>query len=617
MTTEEQNATNEIVENQVPEAVAPESNELQTNLVEEKSPTVVDEDETTEIEEVDYEGLNKEELLDALKTLRRESDISKASKGIREIRKAYDAIFNEERNEALARFLADDGKKDDFEYRLDAVSKDFEELYKAYSKEIRRYFQEKESQQEGNLHQKKKLLDELREIVDGEENEQSFPKVRDLQTKWKETGSVPHREARELHANYGALLDRFYNNRSIFFELKELDRKKNFDAKDKLILEAGELMNFEPVSAALKRLNELHEEYRNIGPVPRNVQEEQWQRFKKVSDALYEKRAAVAEEFKAELEKNFEAKSVLVEKVEALKDFSSDRITEWREKTDELKKLQDEWKSIGPLPKDRNKGLTRSFWNAGKEFFTNKSEFFKVIDSERDANMAKKVALCEEVEAMKESEDFRETTEKIKKLQERWKDVGPVSRKESDKIYARFRAACDHFFNRRRDDFKETEKEYKDNYKRKKEICDKIDALEGKDLEQFKQLLSEFDAAGFVPRDKKKTVSDRFTEATNGFFEKSDLEGDEVVKLKLDVELGTLKGHPNAETIIHKKKSRIRGQINEIENDAATISRNMEFFARSSSANQIKADAEKSIADLQSKVSELKAQLKLLNAFKA
>ena len=616
MTTEEQNATNEIVENQVPEAVAPESNELQTNLVEEKSPTVVDEDETTEIEEVDYEGLNKEELLDALKTLRRESDISKASKGIREIRKAYDAIFNEERNEALARFLADDGKKDDFEYRLDAVSKDFEELYKAYSKEIRSYFQEKESQQEGNLHQKKKLLDELREIVDGEENEQSFPKVRDLQTKWKETGPVPHREARELHANYGALLDRFYNNRSIFFELKELDRKKNFDAKDKLILEAGELMNFEPVSAALKRLNELHEEYRNIGPVPRNVQEEQWQRFKKVSDALYEKRAAVAEEFKAELEKNFEAKSVLVEKVEALKDFSSDRITEWREKTDELKKLQDEWKSIGPLPKDRNKGLTRSFWNAGKEFFTNKSEFFKVIDSERDANMAKKVALCEEVEAMKESEDFRETTEKIKKLQERWKDVGPVSRKESDKIYARFRAACDHFFNRRRDDFKETEKEYKDNYKRKKEICDKIDALEGKDLEQFKQLLSEFDAAGFVPRDKKKTVLDRFTEATNGFFEKSDLEGDEVVKLKLDVELGTLKGHPNAETIIHKKKSRIRGQINEIENDAATISRNMEFFARSSSANQIKADAEKSIADLQSKVSELKAQLKLLNAFK-
>lgn len=613
MTTEGQNTTNEVVENQVPDTAAPISSDSQENQSVEN--TAKDEGET-EIEEVDYEGLSKEELLDALKTLRRESDISRATKGIREIRKAYDAIFNEERKAALDRFIADDGKKDDFEYRLDAVSKDFEELHKAYSKEIRSYFQEKESQQEGNLHQKKKLLDELRSIVDGEENEQSFPKVRDIQTKWKETGPVPHREARELHANYGALLDRFYNNRSIFFELKELDRKKNFDAKDLLIVEAVGLMSFEPVSAALKRLNELHEEYRNIGPVPRDDQEEQWQRFKKASDALYEKRAAVAEEFKAELEKNFEAKSILVDKVEALKDFSGDRITEWREKSDELKKLQDEWKSIGPLPKDRNKGLTRSFWNAGKVFFTNKSEFFKVIDSERDANMAKKVALCEEVEAMKENEDFRETTEKIKKLQERWKDVGPVSRKESDKIYARFRAACDHFFNRRRDDFKETEKEYKDNYKTKKEICDKIEALDGTELEQFKQLLADFDGAGFVPRDKKKVVSDRFTEATNAFFEKSELSGDEVVKLKLDVELGTLKGHPNAETIIHKKKSRIRGQINEIENDAATISRNMEFFARSSSASQIKAEAEKSIAELQSKVVDLKAQLKLLNAFK-
>ncbi len=566
--------------------------------------------------EINYESLNKEELLNALKELKQHSDYRHILNELRVISSAYYVIHDEEKNAAFEKFLADGGTKDAFEYRVDAVSKEFEELKSSLYKEAKSYFQQQEEGQRNNLVKKQTILDNLRNIVDNEEDADSFKKIQALQDEWKNTGPVPTRDAHELNANYHALLNRFYNNRSIYFELKELDRKKNLEAKTKLCEEAEALKEMESINEAIKKLNGLHEEYKNIGPIPKEHQEELWNRFKLASDAVYEKRNQVVEQYKSELENNLKLKQVLIEKAASFSQFNSDRITEWKAKTDEIKVVQEEWKAIGPVPRSSSKETSKEFWQHSKQFFANKGEFFKSLDAEKEANMQAKIKLCEQVEALQDNENFKETAQKIKDLQQDWKKVGPVARKDSDKIYARFRAACDHFFNKRRESFEEEEKEFVINYEAKLKICEEIIGLSPTDLDKFEDLFDQFDEIGFVPRDKKKDISKKFKEAASTFLEKAEGDEDRIQNLELEVELDSLRGNPNGRNIIFKKKNKMKDEIQTLQSEIDTMNRNIEFFAHSSSLESIKKDAEIKSAENTAKIKELKKKLRILENFK-
>ncbi len=575
-------------------------------------------DHHDEWEGVDFDNYSKEELVEAVRKLAKEEDPLEAFKVFKRLEPVFEKIAREERQQALARFLAEGGEEDDFDYKPDELT----QRYTANARLIRdrraQKLREQEQARKENLQKAEQLLEELRQFVDSEESSSSFNRFKEFQQRWKEIGDVPPQHSRTLWASYNALIHRFYDQRSIYFELKELDRKKNYEAKLALCEKAEALAQVKDIREAVKQLNELHYEYKHIGPVPRELQEELWQRFKAASDKVYERRKQFVQQLKSELQANLEKKQALVARVEEYANFTSDRIKDWNSKTKELLEIQKEWEAIGGLPKDKAKEINKAFWKGFKKFFSNKHKFFKGLEAEREANLEKKQALVEQARELKDSEDWDATAEKLKALQVEWRAIGPVPEKMSKKIYEEFKEACDYFFERRRANVKSSRESYKANYKRKKEIIATIKELVAAaddNLEQFKSLMEEFLQTGFVPRKYIQEVKQGFQEAVAAYLEAvTTLNDREKAELLLKAEFSSLDGSEHSERELYQKEQFLRRQINKLEDNIALWQNNMEYFARSSSADKLRAEFEQKIGKANSQLEGLKRQLKLIRS---
>ena len=414
-----------------------------------------EEEEDAHEEEFDFEHADKGELLKQLKELKNEEDYQRLDKILKAIKPRFDELYELEKNEALQRFVSEGNEADSFEYHSDEGDKEFIAQYGLLKSKRNKHYKDLQNQREDNLKKKERLLEQLREIVDGEESTQSINSVKELQAEWKRIGPVPGAQNKTLWANYNALLDRYYDHRSIYFELKDLDRKKNLEQKLELCEKAETLASVEDLKSAIVQLNDLHEEYKHIGPVPKDDQEALWQRFKSASDAIYAKRKEYFDELKGQFEANLVLKQELISEVTNFLSFTSDRITEWNSKTNEILELQKRWEAVGGVPKEKAKEINRGFWNNFKKFFAHKNQFFKQLEGQRDDNLLKKNELIQKAEELKESTDWDSAAQRFKNLQAQWKEIGPVPEKVRKETYERFKAACDHFFNRRRDQNKE------------------------------------------------------------------------------------------------------------------------------------------------------------------
>lgn len=571
-------------------------------------------EEQQEIEEIDFSTYSKEDLLGYLKGLTNET-LDKVSQNLHLAKRSFDKIYQEEKTQALDRFKADGGKPEDFDYRLDDVSRSFEDVYQNLSEKVKSYkSQQKELQSKLKL-RKAAIVEELRVIVhENEMTNSAYNKVKELQQEWREANESQTFSDKELWLNYKALLDIYYNNRSFSFELKELDRKKNLEAKTELCEKAEALITEEVVPKALKELSKLHQEYKVIGLVPESLREELWTRFKTASDKLYERRGEYEEALKEQYKANYDKKLEVVAKLDMLLEQTATKISEWNEQTTLLGVIQDEWNALGPVPKEVAKEISRSFWAKVKTFFKKKGVFFNELDAQRGENLKKKEALCEKVEALKDDEHFKDTAEKIKRLQAEWKECGPVSKKDSDAIYKRFRAACDYFFDRRKKFYSSRDEEFVSNLKSKEELLTKIESLKEGDVSSFKELVASYDALGFVPREKKEKIAKAYTKITKSFME-SLPEGNEKDELEIEVEFGGLKGNPQAANLINKRKDGIRRKISDLKNDINTLNTNIEFFARSKNADGLRKEVEGKIAKAEEGITELKRKLQLINSF--
>jgi len=571
-------------------------------------------EEEHEEEEVDYSNMDRQELYNALEQLEQSNDVRRMDKGMRVIKELYDQHYNKLVEAALAKFKEEGGEEGDFEYSPDELHQQFTALHDRAQERRRAFFKDQENQREKNLATKEAILEELRQLIDGEETTTSINVIKEIQQRWKAVGPVAPSQNKTLWANYNALLDRFYDNRSIYFELKELDRKKNLSAKQELCVRAEKLLEAGNFRDAIKELNELHEEFKHIGPVPKEEQEALWQRFKAASDKLYEKRKEYSEALKKELFANMEKKKELGKKLEPYATFTSDRINQWNAKTREILDLQKEWDAIGRLPRDHAKEVNKSFWTAFKAFFHNKSQFFKRLEAERDENLKKKEALVEQANELKESDNFDETAKKLKELQKEWKAVGPVPEKQREEVYQRFKEACDHFFDRRRSNMDATQQEYVDNLRKKEDICKQISALKGsaEDIETYKGLMDEYAKVGFVPKGAIKKIQSTYEDAINGFLKKTDLSDAEKAQLNLEAQINRVKGGPNASRKLFQTEQRIRKQIDSLNNDINQWKTNIEFFARSKEAERIRAEFDAKIEAAQKELGTLKQQLRTL-----
>jgi len=584
---------------------------------EESSSEDEEEEEEHHEEELDLEGLSKTQLLKLIKEKLGEGlSPLKLDKTVHAIKAAFDEFTSKEREEALEKFKADGGAEDDFDFRPSDEERDFNTYYYEFKKQVSSIRKEAEKQKDKNLEVKTEILNKLRELVDGEETTLSMNAIKAIQEEWKSVGPVPSSQNRSLWANYNALMDRFYDNRSIYFELKELDRKKNLESKLELCEKAEALISVADLKEAIKALNELHEEFKHIGPVPREDQEALWQRFKTASDAVYDRRKEFYEGQKEVFKKNQVEKEALIEKLAVYADFKADRIKEWNSKTKEILEIQKDWEKVGPVPRESGREINKSFWTAFKKFFHNKNMFFKELDEIRATNQSKAEGLIEKAEELKDSTDWQNTANALIGLQQEWKKLGPTPEKSRDSLYKRFKAACDTFFDNRRNSNKQANSEYEANYKKKQAICELIvGAAEGNPSEgELTGLVDQFNEIGFVPRKNMKDIQAQFKEAVDVYLEKLD-DGFDREDFLFRLNLNRIQSDPNANKTLNKKEHGIRKQISDLENNITLWKNNLEFFAASKTADKLKDQFDVKIQKAEDEIEKLKKKLSILREF--
>lgn len=575
-----------------------------------------DEEEEDEEEHVDYSHLSKRELVQHAEELVKAGNWRKADKEFVELKHHFDEMLEADKQEALDKFIQQGGEEADFEYRLNDLDQRFEAAFRRVKEEKSRHFADQQRTREQNLAHKNEILARLRDFVDAEETNTSLKDLKKLQDEWKAIGPVPPQYNSNLWANYNALLDMFYNNRSILYELKELDRRKNLETKTEIVERAEKLLNYENMKDATRELRELHEEFKHVGPVPREEQEPLWQRFKEASDKIYEKRRAHLDRLNSELEGNLLKKRELGDRVQEFLEFSSDRITEWNDKTKELLNLQKDWDAIGGLPRQVAKEVNKYFWSAFKGFFGNKNKFFKELEKKREENLKLKEVLVQEAESLKDSDDWQKTANRFKELQRRWKEIGPVPEKQRDEVYKKFKAAADSFFENKRIQGREANKEFEENQKRKEEVIAKINALANakeSDVDAFLELQEEYESIGFVPRNAIAKIKNAYSEAVDRFLEKAEtLSDEEKERLRLQNQISRIKSAPDSDRKLRHKENNIRRQISKIENDISIWNNNLEFFASSKNADKLKNDFTEKINEAQAELEKLREQLKIV-----
>lgn len=604
-------------EEEVTEGVVGQTDSISIPL--ENSPEVGESSVEEEQVSIDLSGLSKVDLLDLLKEKLSQGISAKLDKVVHEIKAAFEELFVKEREEALQQFLGESGLADDFSFRGSEVDKEFNALFNDFRHQLSSIRKEADRQKEKNLQSKTELLNKLRELVDGEETTLSMSAVKAIQETWKTIGPVPLAQNKNLWASFNALMDRFYDNRSIYFELKELDRKKNLESKLELCEKAEGLKEVEDLKEAIRILNELHEEFKHLGPVPREEQEKVWVRFKAASDVIYDRRKEFFDGQKDIIKKNLAEKEALIVSLTPFGEYKADRIKDWNTKTKEILEIQKAWEKIGAIPKESGKEVNKSFWSLFKQFFHNKNLFFKELDEVRAANQKKAEDLIKQAEELQANTNWQSTANQLVKLQQEWKKLGPTPEKNRDSLYKKFKEACDTFFENRRTSTKDSNTEFDANLTKKQDIIAQIVELtkKGTGLEesQLSSLVAEFNSIGFVPRKNIKEIQVKFKDAVDAYLEKLGGKGGDKEDFLFRLNLNRLQADPNSVKTLNKKEHGIRKQITDLENSITLWKNNLDFFAASKTADKLREQFDVKIQKAEEEIDKLKKKLTILKEF--
>ena len=589
------------------------------SIILESSPEVGESSIEEEQVPIDLSGLSKVDLLDLLKEKLSQGVSAKLDKFVNELKAAFEELFVKEREEALQQFLGEGGLADDFSFRGSEVDKAFNALFNDFRHQLSSIRKEADRQKEKNLQSKTELLNKLRELVDGEETTLSMSALKSIQETWKTIGPVPLAQSKNLWASFNALMDRFYDNRSIYFELKELDRKKNLESKLELCEKAEGLKEVEDLKEAIRILNELHEEFKHLGPVPREEQERVWVRFKAASDVIYDRRKEFFYGQKDVIKKNLAEKEALIVSLTPFGEYKADRIKDWNTKTKEILEIQKAWEKIGAIPKESGKEINKAFWTLFKQFFHNKNLFFKELDEVRAANQKKAEDLIKQAEELQANTNWQSTANQLVKLQQEWKKLGPTPEKNRDSLYKKFKEACDTFFENRRTSTKDSNTEFDANLTKKQDIITQIVELtkKGTGLEESKlsSLVAEFNAIGFVPRKNIKEIQAKFKDAVDAYLEKLGAKGGDKDDFLFRLNLNRLQADPNSVKSLNKKEHGIRKQITDLENSITLWRNNLDFFAASKTADKLREQFDIKIQKAEEEIDKLKKKLTILKEF--
>ncbi len=537
----------------------------------------------------------------------------------KEVKEAWSQLKQAEKQAAVEAFkAANEGSDEGFDFKDEAVHA-VDQLITYIRSEKQAFFQGLEKAREKALEGKTRLINELRELVDKDDNSDpahvnaSFKAFKKIQEEWKGLGSVQGPMNQTLWQSYHALVDRFYSNRSIFFELLELDRKKNLQAKEliagKLEKLAAAVAQATNLPALLKEAEELFNEYKHIGPAHREENEAMWQRVKKSLDVLFEQKRQIQDANKAIFEENLKVKKELASLMAGYTSFASTSISEWNQASKAVLNLQEQWGKLkGGLPREGGKEVSHQFWADLKTFFKHKSDFFGKIDAERKANLVAKQALIEQVEGIVAvGTETPEITQTVIDLQKKWKEIGHVPEKQKDSIYAKFKAACDNYFNLKRSASKGAkDAEMEANLVAKQAILAEMEAMlkDASLLARLGEVKAAWDGIGFVPKKDVKDMQEGFRKTWNALIDLARTQPKEQLAA-WGFELKALKSE-TAPSESATPSGDMRKKIQALENDIAVLTNNLEFFAKSKNSEKLRAEVEKKIAEAEKELEKLK-----------
>jgi hypothetical protein len=568
-----------------------------------------------------------EKMLDAVKKPDVSvNDVRNIDSVYKEIRAAYDEIHSIEIEEAKKSYVEANGSEDGFDFRNDNYGIRFESLMIQIRERKNEFYKKLDTLREDYFERKTNLLTRLREVVEAEEkggSKENWEAFKKIQNEWRDAGNVSSPHNGSLWSAYNALLDRYFDIRSIQNELKELDRKKNLEVREGFVEKieeiAASLKEQELTNSILKKANEYLNEYKHTGPGSRAEQEKLWERMKAAFDIIYDKKRTQSEENSKLMEEVYEVKTALVERIRSFANFQSDRINDWNAKTKEVLEIQEQWNKLkGSMPRDKAKTTSREFWALLKEFFKGKSAFFNELEAGRKKNLEAKEALCAQAEEILASGDSSaENTNKIIALQQEWKTYGHVPQKFKDSVYNRFKKACDDFFAMKRTANSGQAKEHEENLKAKEAICVAIEEevkAGNTDLTKLAEYKKQFAAIGFVPRKDINTIQKRFIDAINAYVVNSgDLDKEEKEKLVLKNELEVSLGSGGNSRSLGKQEQDLRRKLRTLEDEVTQLKTNIEFFGQSKGADKIRAEYEKKIERAEQEVDKIKSKLKMIN----
>ncbi|MBL7102824.1 MAG: DUF349 domain-containing protein [Bacteroidales bacterium] len=579
-----------------------------------------EEPEAEQVETVeDYKTFSREELVNVLEEIVKEGEINAIKKKVALIKVAFLNINKEEQQKKYDEFVAGGGDKNKFDTAEDNIEKKFNEAFAIYKAKRQRFLEEQDKIKLQNLETKKIILEELKALIDSEESlKNTYDQFKSLQERWKEIGMVPKNELNNLWQSYHFYVEKFFDKVKINKELRDLDLKKNLEAKIELCEKVEELLLETSILKSFKQLQQYHQQWKEIGPIPQDKKDEIWERFKSATDKINQRRREHYAKFQEEQNNNLLAKTALCERAEEILQKEFTTINEWQDNTNKITELLKVWKTIGSAPRKHNDEIWERFKTSLDTFFSGKKEYFQKIKEEQLNNYNLKLDLCVQAEALKTNTDWKKTTQDLINFQKEWKSIGPVPRKHSDKIWKRFRAACDEFFNNKSDYFANIEKHEADNLKLKEELIKKVEEYEfGEDknvnLDVLKGFQREWTDIGHVPIRDKEKVQNEFRNVVNKQLDKLKISKTEIQTLNYKQRIEGMKDNPDTIRVMNNEKFFLSGKRKKLEEEIKLWENNIGFLAKSKKASLLKEEFEKKINKAKGDLEILTAKLKLLD----
>ena len=581
--------------------------------------------EHTELQEQnDYASKTKDELLAIALVAASEKPHSEAFQIFKTIKPFFDAALHEEQNIALHNFIEEGGEKDDFEFKSGIAAKDtFNKASKDLRDKIATAKAIAEAERLKNLKAKETVLEKIKALNSSEETKDSLAKLKELQTEWKNIKNVPKEHVERLWESYRVLNEIFYDKLSINNEIAQMDRERNLDAKINLCKKVSELSEEKSIKSALIAVKKYQEDWRNIGPVPKEANEDIWTRFKAEVDKVYGVIKAESEKNELVRQENLALKLALIEKSKELADYKTTRIKDWMAKTKEANELMEEWKKIGYVPMAEREKIWDEFKDIRNTFFNNKNNWFKTFNAVRNENFKKKTELFKQVENIAAAPiDWGKQTAQVKSLQEQWKEIGPVPDKFNDEIWKKFRGACDLFFEKKAERFAAQNAEQGTNLIAKKELITKLEALltaEGENanvLNDLKAIQDAWSAIGYVPNKDKDAVGKSYNDLLDKIYGKHRELRKNMRSADDKAHFESLANNPDGAQRLQREERVLQERIKGLKSDIDTWDNNLGFFKNSSSKNDMLTQFHDKIAAAQKLIKDLEDKLKSVRTLK-